>query len=53
MFFEFIIAIIDVDVHEMLVIIMVSLGTWSGHGISMLVSRYKNKGLVNSWFFQV
>ena len=40
-------------VHEMLVIIMVSLGTWSGHGISMLVSRYKNKGLVNSWFFQV
>ena len=38
----------DVLVQESLVITMVSLRTWKGHGIPMFESRYKNMGFVNS-----
>ena len=37
-----------VVVHEMTVITMVSVSSWKAHGMSMLVSRYKNKGFVKS-----
>ena len=35
------------------IIYKVSLRPWKGEGIPRLVSRYKNNGFVNSWYFQV
>ena len=38
----------DVVVQEMVVLIMVSQWTWSGHGIPMFKARYKNKVFMNA-----